>query len=277
MNNVVFLANTGRCGSTILGQMFEQTGKIVTVSEPEALLSLQGCAQLRSPRMLSAVFKAVCKSRVEEQYGYVVKPKSQCCGLLPDLNKLFPEMKLLFMYRDGLSCVGSFVRVFSKSFHVMNTPYSTEVVRKQPFVNFTNCWLQHDQVRVNHVICWNTFWCWQWACHIRMYLDLVNDGVPIRSFKYEDLIKQPRETFTKLLEYCGFAADVVDDGLKALGEDSQRGSPISQAEARDKDIASHHNPFPQYNNPNVKVKCDAICDELGVPRLTEPLMLPNHL
>ena len=276
MSDVVFLANTARCGSTLLGQMFENTGKIVTMSEPEALFVLQGNAQLNTPRMLRAVFIAINKSRDHDKYGYVIKTKSQCCGLLPELNQLFPEMKLVFMYRDGLPCVGSCIRAFTKSFGVMNKPYSIEVSERQPMVNFKNCWPQHDHVRVDHVTCWSTFWCWQWACHIRLYLDLVKDGAPIRSLRYEDLVKEPRETFTKLLVYCGFSTDVVNDGLTAMDRDSQRGLPISLSEANNEQT-SRHDPFPQYNDPDVKVKCDAICDALCVPRLTDRLVLPNHL
>jgi len=36
-HNVTFISFIGRCGSTLVNQMFEQTGEVVTISEPPVL------------------------------------------------------------------------------------------------------------------------------------------------------------------------------------------------------------------------------------------------
>ena len=39
MGKIVILSNTGRCGSTLLTQLFEQLPKTVAISEPEVLMA----------------------------------------------------------------------------------------------------------------------------------------------------------------------------------------------------------------------------------------------
>ena len=127
----VLLSNTGRCGSTLLTQLFEQMPNTVAISEPEVLMEfsqnktfddipnakrnalLQSCIRL--------LFKSASQSKNEkdpsEIDSFLIKPKAHGIFIAQDLNYLYPNIKNLYMYRHPVEYVKSVRSVYKSLLH----------------------------------------------------------------------------------------------------------------------------------------------------------------
>ncbi len=111
--NLLFVHNHGRCGSTLLLNMFWHTGRVVTLAEPRALesvclLSGQAWPKDESRKMIRCVIRMLTKP-----YGglelptaaYVIKPSLAGFAFADIFEQMYPESKSLFLYRDPHSTV----------------------------------------------------------------------------------------------------------------------------------------------------------------------------
>ena len=111
--DVVWLSNIGRCGSTIIGQLFEDIPATLVISESDAIinlsyLKLEGkLTPEEYERLFISIVKIICKPHPGTK-RFCVKPRS--CGMIHmgTISKLFPEIKQLFLYRNCLETVASF-------------------------------------------------------------------------------------------------------------------------------------------------------------------------
>ena len=117
--NFVLLSNVGRCGSTLLTQLFEDTPNSVAISEPEVLMEfshektfdnltdqqrhilLQTCIRF----LLNAAKDS--KEDSKEIENFLIKPKAHGISIGNDLCQLYPNMKHLYMYRHPAEYVRS--------------------------------------------------------------------------------------------------------------------------------------------------------------------------
>ena len=115
----VLLSNVGRCGSTLLTQLFEETPRSVAISEPEVLMEfshektfdhltdqqrfilLQTCIRF--------LFVAAKESKQDSNgiENFLIKPKAHGISIAKDLCRLYPAMKHLYMYRHPAEYVRS--------------------------------------------------------------------------------------------------------------------------------------------------------------------------
>lgn len=105
--NLTFITNTARCGSTLLTQMFESTGKVVCLSEPSALNVMTKVAEDKEhkegiDRLFRHTVRMLCKPTKNNEVGYVLKLTGPAMPRLDHIATLFPKSKSLFMYRDFL-------------------------------------------------------------------------------------------------------------------------------------------------------------------------------
>ena len=113
---LIFVGNTGRCGSTLLCQIYEQTGKCVAFSEPDVITYLchhhGAMSSEHFSRLAISTVRMLCKVRSSKPDVYIIKvfPPGMANGLV-SLHKLWPQAKLLFMYREGLKMARSVSKV----------------------------------------------------------------------------------------------------------------------------------------------------------------------
>ena len=113
---LVFIPNVGRCGTTMVTQVFEAHKGIVALSEPDslnAITQLQGIFPTdKFLEILRCSIHFVCK-RLQSRsvVAYVMKPGETTISLIPDILELFPEASCLFGYRHPLATSRSISRI----------------------------------------------------------------------------------------------------------------------------------------------------------------------
>ena len=106
---LVLLSNSGRCGSTLLTQLFEGMPNTLAISEPEVLMPFAHDALFDDvPRerrlvLIRSCIRLLCKSARIDKNGVpptvLIKPKAHGIAIAKELSELYPEMKHLYMYR----------------------------------------------------------------------------------------------------------------------------------------------------------------------------------
>ena len=108
--DVVWLSNTARCGSTIIGQLFEEVSCTVLISENDALINISYLRfekkKLTQERLFISIVKVICKPHRGTK-RFCIKPKSCAMIHLGAVSKLFPEIKQLFLCRNSLETLSS--------------------------------------------------------------------------------------------------------------------------------------------------------------------------
>ena len=270
---LVFVSNTTRCGSTLLTQIFEETGECVGFSEPDAFNAI---ATYKNKMPQDELYKLIrnsirmqCKPLCNRHISaYIIKLTGPSIEAVPMYLHLYPNSKQLLMYREGLKVAQSLVRaatqapMFALALLVANIhPRFTQMTIEAmglPAKDF-GVRLQNPLTRCVHT--------WAVICH--NYLKLRNDGYKINAVKYEDLVKHPLETTKVIFKYCNIPDELAEKAIKALNKDSQRHSPLSMknmANAETLELVE-----------NDKVTADAICDQMGLPRIPEPCNLEGTI
>ena len=151
----VLLSNTGRCGSTLLTQLFEEMPNAVSISEPEVLMEfshektfdkfpnenryalLQSCIRL----LFHSARQSVKVNTFEEVKNFLIKPKAHGISIANDLFHLYPNIRHLYMYRHPAEYVRS-IRSLYKSL------FPKVVYHLLSFTSFYK-WLTNDAFSMN--------------------------------------------------------------------------------------------------------------------------------
>ena len=229
---LIFLSNTARCGGTLLGQVFERTGKCVVFSEPGGIQSISMYEQHKMPKekldkITRTTVRLFCKptKSPEEVVAYVFKPLAGTLDTVPAIQRVYPNAKHLFCYRDvktmanaiqklrnvnalvrlmwwGGSCSSSFMAMFLK-LAGLSTNFSLKLKHPMDLGFIT------------------------WAASVRRYLDLRQQGVDIAGFFYDDLVKNKQYAVERVFEFTDMPKSLVEAGVRGLDRDSQGNSGIS--------------------------------------------------
>lgn len=117
----VFLYSVGRCGSTLLSEVFNQFDNVVSLSEPDIFTQLlimrpeNGQNDSFFRRLLRTSLLALMKPMPPKRpTHYVIKFRSYGVELADLIADLFPEAHHLFMYRNAEDWARSTARAFQK-------------------------------------------------------------------------------------------------------------------------------------------------------------------
>ena len=266
---MVFVTNTGRCGSTLLCQVFEEAG-CVAYSEPESLntlAALQGTLPQQQLDVLARdCIRMQCKTRSSTVRGHVMKLTPPTISAVSMLSRLFPGAKQLFMYREGRAVAQSTLKAATQMPMLALTtklvslhPRLAELCVESMGVRATDFRVQLPSAM--------SFAVFIWALMCRHYQRLRQQGIGINAVKYENLVTRPEESIRAILKYCELPEELAVVGV--LSKDSQRGSPIS----RENLSKVSSNGFTGTDD----VCCDAICEHMQLPRLSERCLLDGTI
>ena len=276
---LIFLGHTSRCGSTLLSQLIDNTGEIVSMSEPPAFGAIaracqdQVLSEKELGRHIACGISMLCKPTTRKTSSYFIKINALSMAQMNKVRLVFPDAKLLFMYRDGLDVAVSIVRVSYKlpilrlifilcKMHRVTTMGMAfyEYVTGQTGKDF-DFKFKHDVL----------FPFMIWAILCRKYLDLHRQNCSIAAVKYEDLINDPEYTLQQIFKYCELPLSCVGKALRGLNWDSQRHSVLSQCnkvKPSPKDIA-----LPRHLLPEAQ----RLCDLYGLPRVPGSCLLEGTI
>lgn len=291
---VVFLSNTGRCGSTLLGQMFQSVPNVVCLSEPDSLLcllALKHCFKtVDYERAIRSMIISLTKPMSFTPRLIVIKTRSQVEMQVEDIGNQFPQIVKLFLYRDSFKTIQSFSRWY-EVFHVFLTSirlYSVPILKPLLLIHYqlpnwtrlhlgpTFCheclatkfpWLADDGVFRNYTPF--RILAIHQAVALALYVDYLERGVDVTGIRYEDLCGNTISTCKKLFALCGIDEKYIPGACACLKVDSQRGSTLGKALLNNKELFSLTN--------DLKQEADVIFKRLNLPSLDEETLLPNTL
>jgi hypothetical protein len=235
----VFLYSVGRCGSTLLSRVFMEVPKAKSLSEPDVLSQL---VALKNPdpnlnaelvKLIKSCLTILCKPTGGEYPDFIViKFRSFVIELADLIYSIYPQAKLIFLYRNAEDAVKSSVAAFAE----MSEGIRAIIHNIDIYSRFIPLLKEYESIiDFNDPSCadiYTTMWLSVMQCYLRIH----GDGISMKSIRYETLIDNPRSAVAELFQYCGIPDSEVVLACRVLQEDSQSGSNLS----RDKISEQHH-------------------------------------
>ncbi len=287
--NLVFLGMTLRCGSTLLCQIFQETQRCATYSEPGIAHDLHAFGnQLESTndesedtkKYIKYSFMLLCKPvKGRNVVAHVLKFQPTCTSFIQYLQVLFPDSCALFGYRDVRSSFRSYLKI------VLSLPITVitvilSLVSYKAYYNFLisnghrppgkqgyYASLQKLMTQADSLI------FLEFCLPVADYLKAREQGCPIAGVRYEDLVAEPEATLGKVFQHCGIPLELVANALPAMERDSQKGSPFDQQR-----LAKYKNAHvPHELSEKHQQDLEMLCQAINVPNLLINEVLPGTL
>ena len=274
---LIFVQNTARCGSTLLVRIFENTGRCVAFSEPDALNAVAIYAGVNKweenklHQVTKNVVRLLCKptKKVSNVAAYVMKLTSLSIDGAPVLKEVFPEAIQLFMYRDCLKVAQSLARAtevlptLKAAYDIAKfSPRGTAFMVKQ-------MGLPSDDVKVsakNHMHAAAIGWC----IIMKKYMKLHDENVDIAAIAYEDIHDDPEHAIKTILKYCELPEEFAIKGMEAMDKDAQENSPLAAANLRSKNIDTTL-------TAETRRFIDSSLKQYGLPPVGTPCFVPGTI
>lgn len=271
---MVFLFNTGRCGSTLLTQMFEYTGTCVAVSEPDALNVLACYYRKRgdSEQLRTSIrdtVRWICRPyKSFQQQRTVVKLTSVNACAMHLFADMYPNSSFLYMYRDTLKLAQSCYRVslYLPSLYLMFILGKYSAVMSK--ICFDSIGFAGEDYRVK-LYDNLTFGVLMMVRTATPYLELYRKGFKIAAVRYEDVVADPLTVCQRLLKFCGLPESLAEKGIESIKFDSQVNTPVSQDLSR-----RHGDPV---LTPASKQAANQLLVKYGLPEIGEECFLEGTI
>ena len=238
---VIWLSNTGRCGSTILCQVFESVPGTLVLAEndtPQNIVLLQKSNKLTESEyqnLLKSTVRVLCKPHPGTERIFI-KTRAFAVCLMADLSKLFPNMKQMFMYRNCLETLSSWLAIMASvpELVVMRAFIDSETLSN--IFPFFRKWLygvlvfksqesRHVPINMNTV----SIFTYVLANYFMFARDAMSCDKAIVSIKYEDIVSETVRTCKLIFERMGLDLNDLNRAVVAFSKDSQRGSVLSRS------------------------------------------------
>ena len=101
---VIWTSHIGRCGSTLLGQLFEKIPGTQLFAEPDAptnidyMEKMKEISEYERVELIRSTVRFLCKPHPGTK-RVVIKTRHICAPLMMDITKLFPTIKQIFLYQ----------------------------------------------------------------------------------------------------------------------------------------------------------------------------------
>ena len=229
---LILIYSVGRCGSTLLSQIFNLPDQVLSLSEPDIFTQIvllrepDGSRDQELAELLASCVAVLCKASPQKRPSvWAFKFRAFCIQIADLLYRNHPKAKSLFLYREAESWAHSSVRAFLASGqaneHMMQGFWEvmTRFVPLLPvYMTKTSTGLSATEVLT--LI---------WLSIMQRYLSLYKQGLPICATRYEDLVTAPEAVIQALFHYCDLPLPEPARLAQVLAKDSQAGSVLSRA------------------------------------------------
>ena len=268
---VVWMTSTGRCGSTILCQMFENIPGTLALAEPDApqnviyLRKKKIITQPEYENLLRSTIRVLCKPHPGINW-ICIKPTPIGVGMMTDMIKLFPNIKHLFLYRNCRETVSSWLATILGSLPALRVtrmfvdsemfssvvPYFRQEMHNHTIYKFKDS----PDIPIKNV---NTvsIMTHMWANFMLIARDAMSRDRRILPIKFETLSSAPKETCRRIFDAVGIDRSHLDRAITAFDKDSQIGTVLS----RDRLKAAQR----RYISEADRTKADAILSFYNLP------------
>jgi hypothetical protein len=229
---LILIYSVGRCGSTLVSQLFNLPDNVLSLSEPDVFTQIvlmrepDGSRDEELAALLAGCVAVLAKASPQKRPAFwALKFRAFCIEIADLLYRNYPQAKLLFLYRQAESWARSSARVFLASdqmneakkqevFHLMN-----RLVPMLPaYMASTPGGLSATDLLV--LI---------WLSVMKRYMSLHAQGCRTCAARYEDLKARPEAVLQGLFRYCGLPLPDPAALEQILAKDSQANSHLSQA------------------------------------------------
>ena len=270
---IIWMSNTGRCGGTMLCQVFESVPGTLAIHEPDSITNLHFLNKINTfeEDQYEAILKSIIQFMCRPRHGvtrFCIKPRPHCSIMMTDISRLGLNIRQVFIYRNSLDTVRSWLALmtfdpyrvvmrfagdttwFSNIF-----PYLRNILRKYSIHKMKGT----PELPVDATTA--CIFAYSWANQILIARDAISRDRNILPIKYEDLQSQPTKTVQRLFEHTGVDIKHVERAVNVLLRDSQRGSGVSRA--------NHSDSFRRHMSDIYRRNCDAIIKQYDLPGLGE--------
>ena len=229
-NKIIFIYSIGRCGSTLMSQIFSQIEGVYSLSEPDIYtnISLLPTWATRRDELLP-VLKACTLLLTQRQPEIaVLKFRSHGIRLSDWFYAAFPQAYNLFMYRNAVSWAQS-VHRFLQRLGLPNQLKWDEAL--QLWCDLTGEKIAYVESFVNvdqDLLYFSDLLAPAWTSYLDWYMTHYQSGVPFHSIRYEALNDQREATLHAVFDYCGLPTSHLSQAIRAFETDSQAGTAISR-------------------------------------------------
>ena len=270
--HVILLSNTGRCGSTIVGQIIESVPGTLLMSEPDALTNL---AYMRVARLLTegeqdkwlaSVIRVICKPHDQNTIRICIKPRFCAMIQMESLFRLFPDIKQMFLYRNSLETISSFLKfsAIRPSQKILRFCADTDriaaVFTSPRALNIQVLGIMHEnQFKDPKAMDTYEMIATFWASAVCLAKRLKSSNNDLLLLKYEDLIDKPYKFCSELFKAVDIDISEVNNALCALEKDSQKGTTMAER-------SSGKDPWRHFTNDSIQ-KANIILSKYQLPPL----------
>ena len=213
---IIFLQNTSRCGSTLLTNIFKETGRCVCYGTPHCLSSVCSMIYTRkiwsgeqAKRIYRNVIRMMCKpyrGLEEKVLAYVIKPLMTCGMSIELTQEMLPDSHQFFIYRDPSTVTVSLRRTMEAVpsikllFHLPNIPnimgfWLRLVGYPDVYCRDYNC-VVHQDLEYGYRIAFAS---------MHYYLKSISNGVNIRGIRYSQLVSEQEKHGQAYIQILRFA------------------------------------------------------------------------
>ncbi|XP_067680368.1 uncharacterized protein [Haliotis asinina] len=278
----IWLSSIGRCGCTLLSQVFEKVPGTIAISEPDAVSLITITSKTEAApeevmqKLLRSVIRLQCKTLPEAQ-RIILKVGAHTFAEVKVICEMFPKIKHLFLYRDSLpyamSCkalamselTGKILKAFADSDFLAKIFPGFRRARYKMSSRIDRYDHALDNIASNMTFVGH--WMILCAGLMMRYKEFRKSGIPIFAVKYEELVMEKEGMVRALFQKLDIPEKHVTKALAAFEVDSQRGSWISRKSTGTR--------FPL--TPRELADGNIVLDRYGFPRFGEKIDLPGRL
>lgn len=238
IDNLILIYSVGRCGSTLLSQIFNELDSVYSVSEPDVFTQF---VHLREPdhrrdAELTRLLRTCTRLFFQmESPDYAIKFRNQCVSIIDLFQNAFPQAKNLFLYRNTIDWSASFYRLITRNGPPPDHSISEALAWFADYHNLSPVFLSQYQAYIaddaTHVTLIERLTL-LWLILMDIYLIFQDQGIPILVTRYEDLNENRQQTLTAIFDYCNLPLSQLSKALTAFSRDSQEGSRLARADAK---------------------------------------------
>ena len=232
----IFIYTTGRSGSTLLHQAFNESQIVLSLSEPDVATQFANLrhntkgnrdAELR--KLANSSIRFLFRNyHTQGVQAHALKFRSHGTQVMDLFQTIFPETKNIFLYRQAIAYVTSSYRIYQKNEYPV---YPSFQVWQSQFEQFWGADLSDlvkyvdEECEAISILKELTL---EWIVGMEWYIAQVERGTPALALRYADLIDFQEETLKKIFSYCHLPLNRVQQALNAYSRDSQAGTPLGR-------------------------------------------------
>jgi len=226
---IILFYSTGRCGSTLVSHVLNQTPAVVSFSEPDVftqLVMLRTAHQSSDAELTTLLYDCLmimCANAQRQGFEYwAFKFRSYVLSLSDLLYQAVPSAKLIFLYRNALTWARSFSRAFGSSDDELEERLFNDGFRYM--IPSVDTYLRtHTQP-----ISWVEYIAHMWVSTMQEGRWLQQQGAALACARFEDLQATPQAVIQNILARCDLPLPNPARLAQVLAEDSQAGTVGAQ-------------------------------------------------